>query len=244
MPIVVRALVLAVLACFADFGIRNAQLSALEGNVDAVAGFLHVFGAIYGTMLAFLIFVVWGQFNAAEAGVAREAKALQELVRLCRVGRGQGCREVVDAVHRYASVAGDDEWKALGLGKACPAADQAFLKVQEAVLRSDASTEIEELTRETILDLSRRSAELRAERIAVSNTRIPPPLWNTLLFASAVLCLSVSLLGVHQDWLSYALTGLLTLVVALILGVVDDMDNPFMGIYNASAKPMEELRTV
>jgi hypothetical protein len=243
-PIVLRALVLTALSCAADLALRAAWLPALERNVDAVAGFLHVFGAIYGTVLAFLIFVVWGQFNGTEAGIAREAKTLEELVRLCRAGRSQGCREMVDAVHHYAALASDDEWKALGAGRPCPSADHAFLKVQEVALRTDANTEIEELTRDVILRLARRAAELRAERIAISNTRIPPTLWRTLMFATLGLCLSVSLLGVTEVDLSLLLTGGLTLVVTLILGVVDDMDNPFDGIYNASKKPLEELRSV
>jgi hypothetical protein len=244
MQIILKALVIAGLACGVSLGLHGAAQSVLIHNVDAVAGFLHVFGAIYGTVLAFLIFVVWGQFNGTEAGVAREARALVELVRLCRAGRSQGCREVVDAVKSYGTIASEDEWKLLGEGKPCPHADNAFLKLQEAVLRTDAETEIEMLTRDTILKVAERAASLRAERIALSNTRIPPTLWRTILFASAVLILSVALLGVSEVMLSLYMTGGLALTVSLILGVVDDMDNPFDGIYNASKKPLEELRHV
>jgi hypothetical protein len=243
MPIVLRAVVLAILAAGVALGVRNAEGAVLLQNVEAIAGFLHVFGAIYGTVLAFLIFVVWGQFNGTEAGVAREGRALQELVRLCRAGRAQGCREVVDAVHAYGRIAAEDEWKSLGQGKALPQADDAFLKIMAAVLRSDASTEIETLTRETTLRVAERAAELRSERIALSSTRIPSTLWRTVLAASVLLCLTVCMLGTTSRQLSVYLSGGLTLVIAMVLGVVDDMDNPFDGIYNASQAPLQALVT-
>ena len=242
--IVLRALVTAMIAVLVALAIRAFAPTVLTSNVDAVAGFLHVFGAIYGTVLAFLIFVVWGQFNGTEAGVAREARALQELVRLCRAGRGQGCRDVVAAVHAYGRFAAEDEWKLLGQGKSCPTADDAFLKVQEAVLKSNASTEIELLTRDTIIRVAERAAALRSERLALSSTRIPPTLWRTVLAATAVLSFSVCLLGTTEAILSAYLTGGLTLVAALILGVVADMDNPFDGTYNASNAPLLALVNV
>jgi hypothetical protein len=241
---VARSLVAAAVAAAFHLFMREAFEGTLGHNVDAVAGFLHVFGAIYGTVLAFLIFVVWGQFNGTEAGVAREARALQEMVRLCRAGRSQGCREVVEAVHAYAGAAAEDEWKALAEGKPCSHADACFLKVQEQILRTDANTEIEELTRETIIRVMERAAELRSERLALSATRIPPTLWNTLMFSTLLLCASVGLLGSSSIVLGVYMSGGITLMVTLILGVVNDMDNPFSGTYNASNKPLMELRTV
>lgn len=244
MPIVLRALVAAAVAAVLTLALRGSDSALLLHNVEAIAGFLHVFGAIYGTVLAFLIFVVWGQFNGTEAGVAREARALQELVRLCRAGRGQGCREVVDAVKGYGRIAADDEWKELSKGKALPLADEAFLKILAAVLRSDASTEIEVLARETTLRVAERAAELRSERIALSSTRIPQTLWRTVLAASVLLCFTVCLLGTTSAALSVYLSGGITLVITLVLGVVDDMDNPFDGIYNASKAPLQEVGNV
>ncbi|MBS2031893.1 MAG: DUF4239 domain-containing protein [Deltaproteobacteria bacterium] len=241
MVIAIRAFIAAALAVFVALALRAIAPAVLTSNVDAVAGFLHVFGAIYGTVLAFLIFVVWGQFNGTEAGVAREARALQELVRLCRAGRGQGCREVVEAVHTYGRFAAEDEWKLLGQGKPCPSADDAFLKVQEAVLKTNAGTEIELLTRDTVIRVAERAAALRSERLALSSTRIPPTLWRTVLVATAVLGFSVCLLGTTEPALTMYLSGGFTLVATLILGVVADMDNPFDGVYNASNAPLKAL---
>ena len=244
MRIIVRGVILAVIAAVAARLIHfHSPVNLLE-HTHAVAAFLHVYAAIYGTMLAFLIFVVWGQFNGAEAGIAREGKALEELAALCRAGRRDGCEEVHAAINAYAKIACEGEWQALANGTTSDAANQAFLQIQALVLKSTAATESEELTRETIIRVAERAATLRSERVAVSVTRIPPTLWNTLVFASGLLCFSVALLGVTEPAVSMYMTGGLTLVVSLVLGVVADMDNPFAGVFNASRKPLERLKFI
>ncbi|HEY3450553.1 MAG TPA: DUF4239 domain-containing protein [Myxococcales bacterium] len=241
MRIIVRAVLAAMLAAAVARVVHLASPFDLHEATKSLSAFLHVYGAIYGTLLAFLIFVVWGQFVAAEAGVAREAKALQELAALCRAGRRDGCEEVLQPIREYARIAVGSEWKGLAEGKPTPAADQAFLAIQTAVLRSSASTEAEELARATIIRVAERAAALRAERVAVSITRIPPTLWATLVFASGLLCFSIGLLDAEPLASTYMTAGM-TLVVVLLLGVIADMDNPFDGTFNASRVPMEALK--
>jgi hypothetical protein len=244
MRIVYRAIICAVIAIAVARVIQlNSPVDLVE-NTKSLTAFLHVYAAIYGTILAFLIFVVWGQFSGAEAGIAREAKALEELAALCRAGRRDGCQEIIAAIQTYAEIASRGEWEALGDGKTSQAGSQSFLQIQVAVLKSSASTEIEELTRDTIIRVAERAAALRAERIAVSVTRIPMTLWRTLVFATGLLCFSVGLLGATSPLVSTYMTGGITLVVTLVLGVVDDMDNPFKGIFNASKAPLEHLKHV
>jgi hypothetical protein len=242
MRIIYRALILATVAAGLSYFIHVHPPVDLVENTKALSAFLHVYGAIYGTILAFLIFVVWGQFNGAEAGIARECKALEELAALCRAGRREGCEEVLEAIRAYSKVASGGEWQALGKGTPFPTADQAFLHIQTTVLKSSATTETEELTRATIIKVAERAAMLRAERVAVSITRIPPTLWNTLMFASGLLCFSIGLLGTTDPLVSVYMSGGMTLVITLVLGVIADMDNPFEGIFNASREPFERLK--
>lgn len=243
MKIIVRALLAGIFAATFARLVQSILPVDLHDNLKALSAFLHVYGAIYGTILAFLIFVVWGQFTAAEAGVAREARALLELASLCRAGRRDGCEEILEAIRGYAKIASGSEWQALAEGRPTSTGDQAFLAIQTKVLRSSASTETEELTRQTIIRVAERAAALRAERIAVSITRIPPTLWNTLLFSTGLLCLSIGLLATDPIVSAYVTSGI-TVVVTLLLGVIADMDNPFDGVFNASRAPMESLKHI
>src|SRR6185312_9885527 len=53
----------------------------LRGSSDAVGNYLQTVGGIYAVLLAFIVYVVWGQFNDARTYIEREATALVDLHR-------------------------------------------------------------------------------------------------------------------------------------------------------------------
>lgn len=81
-------LVLVVLACIvvALLGLVGARslfpIEALEASNDVVGNYYQTLGTIYAVLLAFVVFVVWSQFNDARGAVAEEAKDLEDLLRL------------------------------------------------------------------------------------------------------------------------------------------------------------------
>ena len=55
--------------------------STLRGSSDSLGTYLQTLGGIYAVLLAFVVVVVWGQFNDARSYVNREANALVDLHR-------------------------------------------------------------------------------------------------------------------------------------------------------------------
>src|SRR5258708_7026624 len=53
----------------------------LRASSDSVGNYLQTVGGIYAVLLAFVVFVVWGQFNDCRSLVEREATALVDLHR-------------------------------------------------------------------------------------------------------------------------------------------------------------------
>src|SRR5262245_51044440 len=56
----------------------------LAASNDVVGGYLQTIGTIVAVLLAFAVFVVWGQFNDASLHVEREASELLDLARTTR----------------------------------------------------------------------------------------------------------------------------------------------------------------
>src|ERR1700690_906156 len=56
-------------------------IDELRASNDALGNYLQTVGGIYAVLLAFIVYVVWGQFNDARAFVEREATALVDLHR-------------------------------------------------------------------------------------------------------------------------------------------------------------------
>ena len=86
---------------------------SLRQSSDSLGTFVQTLGGIYAVLLAFVVIVVWGQFNEARSYVDREANALVDLHRTAsglpahsRTIIQRGLRDYVDAVL-------NDEWEAM-----------------------------------------------------------------------------------------------------------------------------------
>src|SRR5262245_53211209 len=92
---------------------RFVPLEALHAASNEIGNYLQTVGGIYAVLLAFVVYVVWGQFNEARGYLDREATALVDLHRTAsglpscsRTAIQGGLRDYVDAVLR-------DEWPAM-----------------------------------------------------------------------------------------------------------------------------------
>src|SRR6201992_1181356 len=91
-------------------GVTHAELAA---SSDAVGNYLQTVGGIYAVLLAFIVYVVWGQFNEARTYVEREATALVDLHRTAS-GLPRSTRmEIQQALRLYVDQVIDLEWPAM-----------------------------------------------------------------------------------------------------------------------------------
>src|SRR5260370_16131913 len=58
--------------------------AALKDSNDVVGNYLQTLGTIYAVLLAFVVFVVWSQFNEARSYVERESNELLDLFRTAK----------------------------------------------------------------------------------------------------------------------------------------------------------------
>src|SRR3954468_6649902 len=57
------------------------SVAQLAGSSNEIGNYLQTVGGIYAVLLAFVVYVVWGQFNEARGLCDREAAALVDLHR-------------------------------------------------------------------------------------------------------------------------------------------------------------------
>src|SRR5262245_46338589 len=76
----------------------------LAQSNDVVGNYLQTVGSIYAVLLAFVVFVVWTQFNQARDNVERESNELLDFYRQTR-GLPEPVRGLLQAAaRRYAEV--------------------------------------------------------------------------------------------------------------------------------------------
>lgn len=59
----------------------NLGLTHLSSDVHPVIGFLGVLSGVYAILVAFMMFVVWEQYNRVQTTIIREAALLEDLSR-------------------------------------------------------------------------------------------------------------------------------------------------------------------
>jgi len=217
-------------------------LEALHVEVHGVAAYLTVVGGLYGIMAAFLLFVVWEQFNHVQMGLEKEASALEDL---CRVAgflaeRDSGNR-IRLALRRYVKVTESDEPQRLAARQASAIACESFAALTQAVRGAELQTQKDRVVYDELLRALARVMEARDERLTVSATRVPETLWNMVVFVSVVLFGGFLALGIHSVWLSILLVAAAAGILTFLLAVIKDMDDPFAGVWNVSYAPMTDV---
>jgi hypothetical protein len=187
-------------------------------DAEGLATFTQLLGDIYAVLLAFTIFVIWGQFTEVENCVIRECNSFD---------RGQVL---------------DHEWQALGDGRRDKRTEELFVQLIGVVVETAPSNEAEQAIHIRLLDMVQRTGDRRDERVAKSLTRMPPTLAALVNTVAGVLVLSIFVYP-FRYWVAGALClTLAACVIWLANLVMMDNDNPLKGIWNVSPQPFVDLK--
>jgi hypothetical protein len=219
-------------------------MEVLRPSSSEVGNYLQTLGGIYAVLLAFVVYVVWQQFNDARAYVEREAATIVDLYRLSgglptetRLGVQSGLREYVDDVlaREWSAMATRDEviieevgahldkvWFAI---HHCMPGD-----VRQETVYGQALSQFDELT------------TLRTNRLTAARTRIPQAM-RILLFTGAVLTTcSMYLLAIEALWMHALVTGALAGAIAHVLYLIVDLDDAFAGDWQVAHTAYERTK--
>jgi Protein of unknown function (DUF4239) len=241
-PIVVGVSAVAVVGLVAFR--RLVPLDELRGSSDAVGNYMQTVGGIYAVLLAFIVYVVWGQFNDGRTYVEREATALVDLHRTAS-GLPRSARvEIQAALQTYVDEVLDKEWHAMAKG------DERMLEkvgaqldhVWTAIHRCRPANDCQHAVYSEVLSRFNDLTDLRTSRLTSSRARIPL-LMKLLLYLGAFIVVgSIYLVEVDVFWIHATVTAALAGAVAHILFLIQDLDDAFAGHLQVSKAPFERAR--
>jgi hypothetical protein len=223
--------------------LRGAGFYGFTGReTEGLNALIVLVGAIYSVLLAFTIFVIWGQFSEVESCVMRECDSLDDLLRFSEYVNPDAHGAIRISMKVYVQRVLKAEWAALGDGQRDKQAESLFSQLVKTVVELAPQNDAEWAMRVRLIDIVQKAGERRDERVAKSLTRIPDTLAalvNTI--ANVLLCL-IFIYPFHH-WL----TGMVCfVVVGVVLFLADfvmmDTDNPLKGVWNVSPKPFSELK--
>jgi hypothetical protein len=220
-------------ACLRQVGFYNLTAREAEG----LGVLIQLVGDIYAVLLAFMIFVIWGQFTDVENCVIRECDSVDDLLRFSAYLNAEAAATIRRAITAYTRQVLNSEWLALGDGQKDDQAEKLFLRVVNSVIEATPQKEAEQMMRLRLIDMVQRTSQCRDERVAKSLTRIPPTLAGLVNLIAGVLLLLIFVYPFHHWVAGVSCFVLVAVVLFLANFVLMDTDNPLKGTWNVSPEP-------
>lgn len=219
-------------------------LEVLKPAGDAVGNYLQTVGGIYAVLLAFIVFVVWGQFNDSRGYVEREATAIVDLHRTAS-GLPAHTR---DAIQRPLEAYIEDvlarEWAAMAHHDedAIEKVGTHLELVWSAVHACKPMNDCQQSVFSEVLSRFNDLSDLRTNRLSTSRARVPL-MMRLLLYAGGLITIvSIYFMAVEPFWIHAVMAGALGGVVAHIIYLIWDLDNAFAGNLQISKEAFERAK--
>jgi len=218
------------------------QLAPLEDLKKAsgeLGNYLQTVGGIYAVLLAFVVYVVWNQYDQARGHIDRESAALIDLHRTAS-GLPITTRDEIQAgLRAYVQAVLGDEWAAM------KRRDEATIthvgerldRVWLAIHRCTPVNECQHTIYSEVLSRFNDLTDVRTSRLTSSRQRIPLPM-KILLYAGALIMIgSIYMMVIEPAWVHVLATGALSGAIAHIMFLIYDLDDPFSGRYTKARDP-------
>ena len=218
---------------------------ALIAATDAIGNYLQTLGAIYAVLLAFVVFVVWGQYNDVRVYIEREASILVDLHRTASGLPVDARMAIQNTLHDYVDAVLRIEWNAIERGDDAAVEsvghklDDVWLAIHHCHPEGCAQEAMfgEALSRFNELN------DLRTSRLTSARFRVPLTMKILLYTGAVILVGSMYLVHIEELWLHGLVTAALAGAIAHILYLIYDLDRVFDGSLHVARAPFERART-
>ncbi len=215
-------------------------LSNLLSDVGGLGAFVTVFGTLYGIMSAFVVFEAWAQYNKTSTLIDQEALGLERLFRLTLYFRDEKITaKMKGALEHYAKIVIADNFQQLGSGTRNEKASTSFRKIAAVIRDIKFDDDHDSVVYDHIINHYGALSETRTERIAHCLMRLPFLLRFFLYMTSGSAIIVFMVMPFVSVWYHLFVVGVIAFVIAMMLQLVEDLDNPFKGNWNINADPFK-----
>jgi hypothetical protein len=206
-----------------------------------VAGFIYaVVGVIYAVVLAFVVIVVWEQFNDAEHYAQQEASHIGDIRRLAEAFPDSIRNRIESSTERYLRSVIEREWPKMANGQEDSMTYLEMVLIWREFRAFRPSAQDAPYYQEAVTQLAAFN-DARRDRILSSHAKIPPVMWGLLLLGGAIIVGFCYLFAAPKRWPQAITVALLTAMIALTLTLIYALDHPFSGQVKVKPEAFEYL---
>lgn len=192
-------------------------------------------GVIYAVLLAFMVVIVWQNFDTARNDAAREANYLADIYRDSGALAPGFRNSLTPALQSYVSGILRDEWPLLAKGERSERVQAEQGKLWALLAGYQPRTENEKIFFTELVGKFNLAAEYRRLRILNAHAGIHPVLWFVLISGGLITIAFTFFFGTENFGAQLWMSGLLATLIALALLTIMMLDYPFSG--DVSIKP-------
>jgi hypothetical protein len=211
---------------------------------DLIGWQLSILGTTYAVIVGFMLYAVWSNFGLAEVNADSEANALVNVYRLADGLPAPQRDEVKETARMYADAVVNMDWPQMARADEGTLASHELDQKMWQILMSVKAASPTELTAEdhALYELS-SMAEHRRIRQLQSISRLPGVLWFVLIMGGAVTVMSSCMFGAESSWLHGMQVIAFSLLLALVLVAIADIDRPFQGSVHVNDTAFRRAQT-
>jgi hypothetical protein len=220
---------------------RSVEISTLESHND-VAGFVYsVVGVIYAVLIAFMVYVVYVQFQTAQDRIENEATSLGDLYRISSNLQEPARSEILINLKKYAQIMIEKEFPEMRKGKFHEEPKLIHDKLWNIFYTYKPKDDLDKTWFEKALSICINFADAKRARMDSAKQSLPFFMWF-VLYVGGIITIAYSYFFGTQNVLAQALMVILLAgTVTLVLLLIAALDHPFIGIIQVSPEPFEMI---
>ncbi len=196
---------------------------------DLIGWQLSILGTTYAVILGFMLFTVWTDFGAAELNADNEANALTNVYSLSAGLPDESRGQMQMLARYYANTVLNKDWPAMAADFSPDASEKVNQDMWKTLMSIKTTSPAELLAEDHSISELSEMTEHRRIRVLQSAFRLPTVLWCVLIIGGAVTIASASMFGSANTLLHTLQVFAFSLLIALVLVAVADIDRPFEG---------------
>ena len=197
---------------------------------DVASAIFNRAGAIHGIILAFVVIVLWQQYDKSYEDALKEGTEARELHRDLSLYPNQDqVQDALQSLAKFSHLVVADEYPALKQMKTSPVTEQAMNALWINILRINPQTPQEQILYSKIIRTLESLSKLRGQRLIQMESNLPPLIWGALMVGSLVTILFSIIFGAEKLWLHALLASMFAVIIATTYFLIIELNYPFMG---------------
>lgn len=238
----ILAILLAVSLVFIFFK-RNSLMKKLQLDI-AIGGIIYGgLMAVYSILLAFVVVVVWQQYQTTGDRIEVEASKVFNVYRASYAFPDEVGRRVRLAVVDYVSSVCDEEWPALEHDSISKATQRKYNHMWEVVYDIRPQAISEQTWYASMVQSINQFGEARILRISDVDSSIPLIMWQMLIVGAVVIILFAILFSSDNNYTHLLKIIMFTTVIVFSLALVYMLDHPFRGPLKVEPTAFQKILT-